>query len=203
MVSCVMFTMEGLRLARAWPCVNWLFRPFRAQRFLNVRTYVRHEEGRGIHFIAEWISDRLCVSMGPALYSLPYRWGRFERGLERGGVSLAEPETWTERVTGVNEAAAIELEVRCSKGDAPRVCEPGSQSEFLLERYAAFNGCGRRRKRMFAIAHAPWRRRQADVAWSCVDLLSREFPWFRDCRPAGAEYSIRLKDVRMGAPRAV
>src|SRR5687768_15408150 len=60
-VSLVFFTMRDMRVARGPRLLNWLFYPFRQQRFLNVRTYVRHHGESGIHFMAEWISNPLCV----------------------------------------------------------------------------------------------------------------------------------------------
>ena len=77
-VSLVFFTMRGMRLAGGPRILNWLFYPFREQRFLNVRTYVRHEGEPGIHFITEWISDPVCVHLGPLLYRLPYRYGKYD-----------------------------------------------------------------------------------------------------------------------------
>ncbi len=87
-VSLVVFTMRGMRLARGGRLGRWLCAPFGEQRFLNVRTYVRHGGEAGIYFIAEWISHAICVPFGPVTYGLPYRWGRlaFEHAHERGRV---------------------------------------------------------------------------------------------------------------------
>jgi uncharacterized protein len=85
-VSLVAFTMKRMRPAIGGWISELPFLPFRNQRFLNVRTYVKHEGKPGIHFIAEWISHWLCSKFGPLTYGLPYRFGRHD--FQRNGDSL-------------------------------------------------------------------------------------------------------------------
>jgi uncharacterized protein YqjF (DUF2071 family) len=54
-VSLVLFTMRDMRPAAGGRAARLPFWFVREQRFLNVRTYVKVAEIRGIHFIAEWI----------------------------------------------------------------------------------------------------------------------------------------------------
>ena len=74
-VSVVAFTMRRLRFARRGKFSEWLCRPAATQRFLNLRTYVRPRGGT-VFFLAEWLSSRLSVALGPPLYGLPYQHGR-------------------------------------------------------------------------------------------------------------------------------
>ena len=50
-------------------------RPLARHEFLNLRTYVRHGDVRGIYFLAEWIPNYLASLIGPRTYGLPYRLG--------------------------------------------------------------------------------------------------------------------------------
>src|SRR5258706_14540524 len=64
-VSLVAFTMENMRSRLGGQLGAWLCRPIATLHFLNVRTYVRHDGESGIHFLAEWLSNRLAVKLGP------------------------------------------------------------------------------------------------------------------------------------------
>ena len=57
-VSLVAFTQRRLRPTLGGRLAAWLSRPLAEHEFLNVRTYVRHGETRGIFFLAEWIPNR-------------------------------------------------------------------------------------------------------------------------------------------------
>ena len=190
-VSLVFFTMRNMRLARAPAPLNWLFHPFREQRFLNVRTYVRHKGERGIHFIKEWISNPLCAHLGPLLYSLPYR-----RGAHRFDTA---DNTVRARVT--DRASKTTLACHFTFTELFHPCEPNTRDEFFFERYAAFNS-HTRNARSFRVSHAPWRQCRADATLLDASLLWR-FRWFRHSHAAGANYSPGVPDVRMGWPRAI
>lgn len=75
-VSLVAFTMRGMRLRLGGRLAAWLLKPIATHDFLNVRTYVRHGGEPGIHFLAEWLSNRVAVNLGPRTFGLPYRFGR-------------------------------------------------------------------------------------------------------------------------------
>jgi hypothetical protein len=196
-VSLVAFTMCGMRPAWGGRAARWLFAPFAEQRFLNLRTYVRHQWEGGIYFLAEWMSHRLLVPLGPRVYGLPYRWGRFElqHDHERGVVSG--------RVAERRGGAALEYAARPANG-APSwrfaACEEGSFEEFLLERYVAFTQQGRQR-RFFRIWHEPWQKAAAEVEVAGNTLLRGFVPWWREARFVGANYSPGVFGVWMGKPR--
>ena len=76
-ISAVAFTMRGMRPRVGGRFAAWLLKPIATHEFLNVRTYVRHRGEFGIYFLAEWLPNRLSVALGPRLFGLPYRSGRF------------------------------------------------------------------------------------------------------------------------------
>ena len=191
-VSLVFFTMRNMRLVRAPALLNKLFYPFREQRFLNVRTYVRHRGERGIHFIAEWISNPLCVHLGPLLYSLPYHRGAHEFALAENGFRA--------RVSDSETKTSLACDFRFH--EAFRHCEPGSRDEFFFERYAAFNSHGRSAK-SFHVSHAPWEQCRAEPMILDDSLLKAHFPWFANAHVVGANHSPGVRDVRMSWPQSI
>jgi len=65
-VSLVSFTMENMRPRLGGRLAAWLLKPIATHDFLNVRTYVRLGGEVGIHFLAEWLSNRFAVRLaGP------------------------------------------------------------------------------------------------------------------------------------------
>src|SRR5437667_11174018 len=62
-VSLVAFTLRNMRLNH--PKLGWLTHPLHTHAFLNVRTYVRVREMRGIYFLAEWLNNRLATMLVP------------------------------------------------------------------------------------------------------------------------------------------
>ena len=194
-VSLVTFTMRRMRLAHGGQLTRWLCAPLAEQRFLNVRTYVRQGNETGIHFITEWISHGLCVPFGPLMYGLPYRWGRLNFGPGKdGGV-------WG-RVKPRFGRAAFDYQARPMTGEWDfGECEPGSLTEFLVERYTGFTG-HRTRRRLFRIWHEPWRMAGAEAEWADDSLLRRFVPWWREMRYIGANYSQGAFNIWMGRPRS-
>lgn len=197
-VSLVAFTMRGIRPARGGRLARWLCAPVAEQRFLNLRTYVRHRGEPGIFFIAEWISHGLCVPFGPITYGLPYRWGRlrFEHEYRAGTVRG--------RVVARRDGSALEYEARPASGTEWNFSESEADGldEFLIERYAAFTEhCGRRRR--FRIRHEPWRQAQADVELIEDGLLQQFAPWWREAKAAGANFSTGAVGVEMGRPQSL
>jgi uncharacterized protein YqjF (DUF2071 family) len=162
---------------------------------LNCRTYVRHEGEPGICFLSEWLSNRLSVLCGPALYSLPYRHAAIEYG--RDGLELHGT------VAGRNGRFVYEGEL---EKDSFAECEGDSFEQFLLERYVAFNAghpAGSRfrsARRLFRVRHEPWRQVRAVVSAREDTLLRRTMPWWPEARFVGANYSPGVREVWMSAP---
>jgi uncharacterized protein YqjF (DUF2071 family) len=193
-VSAVAFTMNGMRPRCGGRLTAWLFRPLATHDFLNVRTYVRHRGEIGIHFLAEWLSSRLAVKLGPATFGLPYRYGRI--------VYHHDEPDGTIQGQVVDVASGCKLEYRTRYRDTPEAqpCETGSLDEWLMERYTAFNSAGRV-KRLFRVWHPPWPQWATTVTLEDTSLLEVNWPWFQHANLIAANYSPGFDEVWMGRPR--
>jgi hypothetical protein len=195
-VSLVAFTMRGMRPRIGGRLAAWLFRPIATHDFLNVRTYVRHGGEAGIHFLAEWLSNRLAVKFGPRTFGLPYHFGhiayehRWKYGRLHGRVRDA--------ATGTAFAYRIESEFDVS---AFALCEDGSLDEWLMERYTAFN-CARGRRKFFRIWHPPWPQCRVEAEVGDDSLVGQRWRWFSGARLIGANFSPGVRDVWMGRPHS-
>jgi hypothetical protein len=180
-VSLVAFTLLDLRFAAGGP-------PLATHSFLNVRTYVA---GNGIYFLAEWLSNRFCVLLGPRLYGLPYRHGTLEyrHGAETGRV----------RGTVRGPDGALDYQARVAPGMPFAPAEEGSLDEFLLERYSAFT-FRRGARRRFRVWHEPWRQERIEPEIRRDSLAAATGPWFARARPVAAHYSPGFDEVWMGRP---
>ncbi|HEY7086499.1 MAG TPA: DUF2071 domain-containing protein [Tepidisphaeraceae bacterium] len=187
-VSLVAFTQARLRPAIGGRLTQWLSTPLASHEFLNLRTYVRHEQERGIYFIAEWIPNRLAALIGPRTYGLPYRLGRLEYRVQpaRG------------QVEGLVRALGKEVFYR-GRIDASagfRCAAPGTLEDFLVDRYVAFTSRGDVH-RSFHVAHEPW-----SIAPVRMDQLDTSLIDFIDLgRPAGVQYSPGVQDVCISPPQ--
>jgi uncharacterized protein len=145
--------------------------------------------------LAEWLSNRLSVRLGPGTFGLPYRFGRIEyqhhheTGKLRGSVA-APAKNWK---------LAYEADTSDS---AFQVCPNESLDEFLLERYTAFTACSGKR-RLFRIWHEPWPQAAAAVAIHNDSLLANTCNWFTTAKPIGANYSTGARNVWMGRPHRI
>lgn len=188
-LSLVAFTMRDMRPRLGGRPAAWLFKPIATHPFLNVRAYVRHRGEPGICFLAEWLSNRLSVRLGPWLYGLPYRYAKI-------GYDHFHEEN---RLSGLVESpkeGRLAYEARLT-GQRFCPCEPGSLDEFLLERYTSFN-CRGRQPLFFRIWHPPWSQTRLHVSVTDDSLLTQAWPWLKDARFAGANYSPGFQDVWMG-----
>jgi hypothetical protein len=213
-VSLVAFTMRDMRprLGGKWAAL--MFRPIATHDFLNVRTYVRHGGECGIHFIAEWLTNRLAVMLGPATFGLPYRYGRisYHRVLENDSFSgrVADPKngaalTFEARLAGPTHFQPRAANWRRGSAALPlgfQPCAVGSLDEWLMERYVAFNSANRTRH-FFRVWHPPWPQWQAEVVPRENSLLTKIWPWFKEARMAGANFSPGFDTVWMGRPHRV
>jgi uncharacterized protein YqjF (DUF2071 family) len=196
-VSLVAFTMRGMRPRHGGKLGALAFKPIATHGFLNVRTYVKHHGESGIYFLAEWLPNKLAVLLGRPVFGLPYRLGKLdyrhhhERGRLRGSVIARRNAN---KIEGV-------LRYRATLPEHPRFspAEPGSLTEFLMERYTAFTtwlGW----KRCFRIWHEPWPQCEAEAVIEDDTLMSLTGDWARHARFIGANYSPGLRDVWMSRP---
>jgi uncharacterized protein YqjF (DUF2071 family) len=230
-VSLVAFSMQGMRPRVGGRLAGLLFRPIASHDFLNVRTYVRHGGECGIHFLAEWLTNRLAVALGPTTFGLPYRYGRiayahdWRAGLLAGQVVDAKsgarlaykaelPVETGERLFYGNHEALFQAQIP-SPRPSPHLggereatvlqfqpCAAGLLDEWLMERYTAFNSAGGRR-RFFRVWHPPWPQCAAEIKWEEKSLLAQNWPWFREARFVGANFSPGFEEVWMGRPMKV
>jgi len=192
-VSLVAFTMRGMRPVVGGKWTAWLLRPIATHDFLNVRTYVRHNDEPGIHFIAEWLNSRLAAKLGPLTFGLPYRHGQIAYQHDgRGEILRGE-------VADGRTGKRLVYEATLPEAVAFLPCLAGSLEEWLMERYLACNSAGGCR-RSFRVWHPPWPQCPARVTLRDVSLLTQHWTWFKDATLIGANYSPGFEEVWMGRP---
>ena len=182
-VSLVAFTQQKLRFAFGGPLTAWVGGLMGNHDFLNVRTYIREQDEPGIHFIAEWVPNRLATWVAPPMYGLPYRLGRLAYN-PTGGLVTSGEGTLQFRMT---QSAA-----------APTPSKLGSRDAFLLERYMATTQRGHVRRR-FRVAHEPWPQTPVEVKIVDDQLLRSAFEWWNQAHFVGANFSPGVP-VRIGRP---
>jgi uncharacterized protein YqjF (DUF2071 family) len=144
-VSVVAFVMTGTRpfaVAHA-PCLPPVPE-------LNVRTYVRMGDARGVWFLSLDASSLLFVTIGRALYGLRYRLAAMTAAADGDRVHYLSTRS------GAAFSASYEP-------TGPGALAPaGSLEHFLVERYRLF---AERRGRLIAaqVAHEPWQLQQAEA----------------------------------------
>jgi uncharacterized protein YqjF (DUF2071 family) len=191
-VSVVAFTLVRMRPRLGGPIGEWLFKPIATHEFLNIRTYVRHEGEPGIYFLAEWLSNRISVLLGPRTFGLPYRFGHLHYRHARDGGSIAG------RIDAVAGHLHYHGEV-CGENWQP--CERGSRAEFMLERYTAFTKREKRR-RLFRIWHQAWPQAPAEFEVTDDSLIASTGAWWRTAKLMDANYSPGV-EVWMGRPHRI
>lgn len=187
-VSVVAFTMRDMRPRIGGKVAAWLTKPIATHNFFNVRTYVRHNGEPAIYFMAEWLSNRLSVALGPITFGLPYRFGKIDYANE------GTDDRVRGKIRGREGAFAY-----C--GMLPgrlTTCDPGSLSEFLLERYTAFTSAGWR-KQFFRVWHEPWDQCSIEPEIVSDDLLAATGGWWSTAELVSANYSPGVP-VWMGRP---
>ena len=188
-VTLVAFRMENFHCPALSFLGKWPWRPFADQRFLNVRTYVRHRGESGILFLAEFLSNRLCVALGPGTYGLPYRRAAVE--------VLRNGRRFRGRVARGPAEFRYSAQARSDFGP----CQAGSDAEWLLERHTAFT-VRRNRRCCFRIWHEPWPMADADPADVDTHLLAESMPWWTETQSLCAHCTPGATDVWMSQPRS-
>ena len=201
-VSAVAFTLSGMRPRFCGPIAKWLLKPISTHDFLNVRTYVRVNGEAGIYFLAEWLSNRLSVALGPLAFGLPYRFGRIGYHHERKFAAANDSCPLTGRVEDPNTGNAFAYAASLPSDPHFRQCEHASLTEWLMERYTAFTNFGNIR-RFFRVWHRPWLQAPATACVTEQALLDRNWPLFHNARIVGANFSPGLTNIWMGWPHRV
>ena len=199
-VSLVAFKLRRMRPRIGSRLAELLLRPISNHEFLNVRTYVRSKDETGIFFLAEWLSNRLSVTLGPKSFGLPYRFGRIRYDHNRSDGQLAG--------TVEDGSGAGRLNYNASNGSfsnsfSPhfRPCQADSLDEWLMERYTAFTFSERSRsRRFFRVWHKPWPQIPVEVQIQDQSLLETNWPFFRNSQILGGNFSPGVSGVWMGWP---
>ena len=195
-VSLVAFTMQRLRLRFGGRLAAWAFKPIATTRYFNVRTYVRDRFDPGIYFIAEFLSNRLCVPLGPAAFGLPYRAGHlsYKHPLDGG---LLEGE-----VTDGSTGGKLTYQATPSSRQGFQESRPETLDAFLLERYLAYTRRGEIR-RHFQISHSPWLQVGVECAVQDQGLLGTTGNWFKEACLLGGNFSPGVREVLMERPHRI
>jgi uncharacterized protein len=116
---------------------------------LNVRTYVRRGERRGVWFLSLDAGSRLAVEGARAAFHLPYYRARMRSDTEAGWV-----EYRTERIDPRGPTASFEGRFRPAAPVA--FAAVGSLEAFLTDRRGLYASDGTGRLWWSAIEHGPW-----------------------------------------------
>lgn len=192
-VSLVAFTMRRMRPRFGGRLAEWIFKPIATYEFLNVRTYVRHNGEAGIYFLAEWLSNPLSVHLGPVTFGLPYRFGKiqYHHAHEKGELLGTVADT----------SGRLEYSAEIDRNSEFNPCTKDSLEEFLMERYTAFTQRGSQ-SRFFRIWHPRWLQTPIEIKILDDGLLTKTWPWFKNVRLVGANYSPGVFNVWMGRPHS-
>ncbi len=193
-VSLVAFTQRRLRPRVGGRIGQLMSSPLAEHEFLNLRTYVRLGEDRGVYFLAEWVPNRLAVLLGPLLYGLPYRLAKLRYSSD-GARGFAAGEVSAGAFRFAFEAAFDPFGLQ-----GPARC--GSLDEFLVERYVAFTSRGSTLRR-FKISHAPWPQVLARVRISERSLIDASGRVPAVDVAVAANYSPGVADVEIGPPERI
>lgn len=188
-IGVVPFTMWGVRLTGC-PAIPGLS----AFHELNVRTYVRAGEERGVWFFSLDAAKRLPVRVARAVYSLPYFFARMR--LDRRDDTILY-ESRREDPEGPMAHCICEWRI----GDPLPPAEPGSIDSFLTDRDRLFTTDRHGELVRARIHHPPWPLRSAEMRRLESTMVSCLGP----PEPAGEpllHYSERL-DVDIWRPEHV
>lgn len=142
-VSLVPFTMENIRPRYLPP-----FNPLSYFHEVNLRTYIKHTDGRtGVYFLSIEGSKLLACKLSKAISELPYRYSKMER-------------TPTSYISN-NNVYGDRLSIDFSLGDS--ITQKTELDKWLTERYALFQNNEKGRVNAFEIHHAEWDMQQLHI----------------------------------------
>ena len=186
-IGIVPFRMTRVRL-RGTPALPGLS----AFPELNVRTYVRHGERRGVWFFSLDAASRLAVRAARSWFHLPYFDAEMECAERAGEIHYRSSRTH-------RGAPAAEFRGRYAPSTPIELARPGTLEHFLTERYCLFAAGPRGRLLRGDIHHSPWplQRAQAELATNTMAAASGlELPTI----PPLLHFT-RVLDVLIWAPR--
>ena len=183
----VPFRMTGVRLAGLPPLPG-------AGAFpeLNLRTYVRRGEVRGVWFFSLDAGSRMAVEVARRWFGLPYFRASMRCAADGDGIRYESRRT---------DPRGAPAELRASYAPTGPVspAPPGSLEDFLTNRLTLFAPRPRGGLLAGRVEHAPWPLQPARAELAANTLAASLGLPLRDA-PASLLFSRRL-EVRIGAPR--
>lgn len=197
-ISLVAFTLRDMRPRWFGPLGARLFKPIATQNFLNLRTYVKVRGENGIFFLAEWLTNRVSVILGPIVFGLPYRYGRIRY--------RHHTFKTTGHISGriYSSATDAALSYTAHLSSPADFCESGrgSLTEWLMERYTAFTHY-HARARFFRVWHEPYLQSPAAAQIHDQSLIEMEWPLLCGLKPQCANFCPGVRAVWMGRPHSL
>lgn len=190
-ITMVALTMQDFRPHSRSPFWSRIVFCLREQRFLNIRTYVRHGKERGAFFLWGWLSRPLFLPLreGPCRLTCGFANIRYSHERESG------------KLTGevVTSKGRFTYSADVDPATQFRACPSRSLAEFALERYDGFFWW-RNAARMFRAWHRPWRIATVPALIQDESLLTEKFPWLQEARFVEAHFGEDLEEVWLGQP---
>jgi uncharacterized protein YqjF (DUF2071 family) len=187
-VSLAAVTMKKFRSCRRCSPAQ-LFQLLREQRFLNLRTYVKHQGEPGALFLFGWLSAPHRLTAPSSLFRLPYSFGALS--FDHAG------QTINGSVTSGSDAGKLVYECESSGRADFEPCPTGSLSEFAMERYSGFFARAGGAY-VFRVWHPPWKQLPLTARIEDTSLVVNRFPWFAHARFAEARITDSIDEVWMG-----
>ena len=183
----VPFRMTGVRLAGLPPLPG-------AGAFpeLNLRTYVRRGDVRGVWFFSLDAGSRMAVEVARRWFGLPYFRASMRCVAEGDGIQYESRRTDP-------RGAPVELRASYAPTGPVSPAPPGSLEDFLTNRLTLFAPRPRGGLLAGRVEHAPWPLQPARAELPANTLAAALGLPLRD-PPASLLFSRRL-EVRIGAPR--
>jgi uncharacterized protein YqjF (DUF2071 family) len=132
---------------------------------LNLRTYVRAEEGTGVYFFNLDAADWLAVPIARRLFRLPYYRADMDLTERDGGFRLRSRRTHT-------DVPPCAFDATYHPSGTPAEPQPGTLAHFLTENYRFYVADADGRVYRGDINHDPWRLQPADLDIRANDLFS-------------------------------
>jgi uncharacterized protein YqjF (DUF2071 family) len=194
--SAVVVIMRQFRPVRRASPAAWPFALVSRQTFLNLRAYVRLGDESGVFFLWGWLSRPLGLPLPSGMFGLPYAFAESRHACAHENGELSG------LVTSRRMIGRFAYRARFDHGAAPAPCEPGTSSEFAMERYTGFF-CRGKERCVFRAWHPPWLQVPLAAVIEDRSLLDAAFPWFRGARLLGANYAPGFERVRLGKAHRV
>jgi hypothetical protein len=124
-----------------------------------------------------------------AFASLDYR-HKYETGVIHGQVMAKPPQGRLSYRAAIGPTSSF------------KACEPGSLSEFAMERCTGFF-CRGNDLRVFRAWHPPWQQTPIHATIEEDSLLTNAFPWFKDAKLSAANFAPGFQRVWLGRAHRV